>query len=76
MDYRKKDEFMECIAQCFADDGDFDCYINCDRFVIISLGLQGSSMLNYSQVHSWLGHNSNLRDPQWWDADWTVQHVR
>ena len=76
MDYRKKDEFMECIAQCFADDGDFDCYINCDRFVIISLSLQGSSMLNYSQVHSWLGHNSNLRDPQWWDADWTVQHVR
>ena len=35
MDYRKKEEFMECILKCVADEGDFECFLNCDRFVII-----------------------------------------
>ena len=74
MDYRKKEEFMECILKCVADEGDFECFLNCDRFVINIICRV--PIFCCSQVHSWLCHDSDLRDPQRWDADWTVQHVR
>ena len=32
MDYRKKDEFMECIFKCAEEPENFDCFVNCDRF--------------------------------------------
>ena len=74
MDYRKKEEFMECILKCVADEGDFECFLNCDRFVIIIVCRV--PILCCPQVHSWLCHDSDLRDPQRWDANWTVQYVR
>ena len=74
MDYRKKEEFMECILKCVADEGDFECFLNCDRFVINIICRV--PILCCSQVHCWLCHDSDLRNSQRWDADWTVQHVR
>ena len=74
MDYRKKEEFMECILKCVADEGDFECFLNCDRFVINIICRV--PIFCCFQVHCWLCHDSDLRDFKWWDANWTVQHVR
>ena len=31
MDYRKKEEYMQCILDCVVHEDGFDCSLNCDR---------------------------------------------
>ena len=35
MDYRKKEEYMQCILDCVVHEDGFDCFLNCDRLVVI-----------------------------------------
>ena len=80
MDYREKPEYMECLAQCLVPDengeiGGLDCFLNCDRSEAYK---RKSRPVHWSrsQVHSWFRHHSHLWNPQWRDADRSVQHVR
>ena len=34
MDYRKKEEYMECILNCVVQEDGFECFLDCDRFVL------------------------------------------
>ena len=46
MDYRKKEEYMECILNCVVHEDGFDCFLNCDRFTVGSVTTAIFGILN------------------------------